>query len=66
MFPITYDSTQMRAFESQYKYLPPMPEGLKLSKDEVSIKSEEKMDVDEIAGKHIKVYTFDSYFAEHD
>ena len=56
----------MRAFESQYKYLPPMPEGLKLSKDEVSIKSEEKMDVDEIAGKQIKVYTFDSYFAEHD
>ena len=51
MFPITYDSTQMRTFESQHKYLPPIPEGLKLSKDEVSIKSEHKMDVDEIAGK---------------
>ena len=51
MFPITYDSTQLRTFESQHKYLRPLPAGLKLSKDEAFIKPEEKMDVDEIAGR---------------
>lgn len=51
MFPIAYDSTQMRTFESQHKYLRPMPDGFNFTKDEVFIKPEEKMDVDEIAGR---------------
>jgi hypothetical protein len=41
-----------------------MPDRFKLTKDAVFIKPEDKMDVDEIAGRRIKVYTFNSYCAE--
>lgn len=49
-------------FESQFKYLPKLPESFQ--KPPTSL-SADGMEVDEINGKKIIVYTFDEYMALH-
>ena len=55
------DGTQLRTFESQFKYVRPLPKGFTFTKEP---KADEVMEVDEINGKQVKVYTFKSYFEE--
>ncbi len=46
-------------FESQYKYLPKLPANFLPS----VAKPSDSMDIDEVNGKKIVVYTFDQYMA---
>ncbi len=58
--PTFFSGTMLRTFEPQFKHIRPLPSSLLQN----STKNENYMEVDEISGKHIKIYTFDSYFKE--
>lgn len=48
----------MRRFESQARYVRPLPPGFKWTE-----KEEIPMEVDEVNGKKLRVLTFNDYFA---